>query len=133
MLVSGVQKSDIYIFVLQILLCYRLRKYSVYVYMLAQLLQLRLWVTLWTVAHQALSVGFSRQEYWSELPCPPPGDLSDPVIEPKTLCLLCWQAGSLSLAPHGKLHLIRRSEENSFVDSAELTLGLLSVFSYSSE
>ena len=38
---------------------------------------------LWTGAHQAsLSMGFSRQEYWSGLPCPPPGDLSDPEIEP---------------------------------------------------
>ena len=37
--------------------------------------------TLWTVAHRApLSMGFSRQEYWRELPCPPPGDLPDPGI-----------------------------------------------------
>ena len=36
-----------------------------------------------TVARQApLSMGFSRQEYWSGLPCPPPGDLPDPGIEP---------------------------------------------------
>ena len=43
-------------------------------------------VTPWTVAHQApLSMGFSRQEYWGELPCPPPGDLPDPGIEPKSL------------------------------------------------
>ena len=42
-----------------------------------------LFVTLWTVACQALlSLGFSRQEYWSELPSPPPGDLPDPGIEP---------------------------------------------------
>ena len=35
-----------------------------------------LFVTPWTVAHQVpLSKGFSRQEYWSGLPCPPPGDL----------------------------------------------------------
>ena len=41
-----------------------------------------LFVTLWTVAHQApLFIGFSRQEYWSELPCPPPGDLPDPGIK----------------------------------------------------
>ena len=41
---------------------------------------------LWTVAHQApLSMGFSRQEYWSGLPCPPPGDLCDPGIEPTSL------------------------------------------------
>ena len=39
--------------------------------------------TPWTVAHQApLSSGFSRQEYWSGLPCPPPGDLLDPGMEP---------------------------------------------------
>ena len=39
-----------------------------------------------TVAHQApLSMGFSRQEYWSGLPCPPPGDLPDPGIEPASL------------------------------------------------
>ena len=39
-------------------------------------------VTLWTVAHQApLSVGFSRQEHWSGLPCPPPADFPDTRIE----------------------------------------------------
>ena len=39
--------------------------------------------TPWTVARQApLSVGFPRQEYWSGLPFPPPGDLPDPGIEP---------------------------------------------------
>ena len=42
--------------------------------------------TPWSVAHQApLSMGFSRQEYWSGLPCPPPGDLPDPEIEPVSL------------------------------------------------
>ena len=45
-----------------------------------------LFVTLWTVACQApLTMGFSRQEYWSGLPCPPPGDLSDPGIGPSSL------------------------------------------------
>ena len=39
--------------------------------------------TPWTVAHQVhLSMGFPRKEYWSELPFPSPGDLSDPGIEP---------------------------------------------------
>ena len=43
-------------------------------------------VTQWTVTHQApLSMGFSRQEYWSRLSCPPPGDLLDPGIEPASL------------------------------------------------
>ena len=42
-----------------------------------------LFATLWTVAYQAPpSMGFSRQEYWSGLPFPSPGDLPDPGIEP---------------------------------------------------
>ena len=50
----------------------------------AKLLQsYRLFATPWIVAWQApLSMGLSRQEYWSELPCPPPGDLPNPEIEP---------------------------------------------------
>ena len=47
--------------------------------------------------------GFSRQEYWSGLPCLSPGDLPDPGIEPISLSLLHWQVGSLSLAPPEKL------------------------------
>ena len=44
-----------------------------------------LFVTPWTVAHQApLSMGYLRQEYWSQLPFPSPGDLPDPVIEPES-------------------------------------------------
>ena len=49
-----------------------------------------------------LSMEFFRQEYWSGLPCPPPGDLPDSGIEPTSLCLFHWQADSLPLAPHGK-------------------------------
>ena len=46
----------------------------------------QLFVTLWTVARQArLSTGFSRQGYWSGLPCPPPGDLLNPGIEHRSL------------------------------------------------
>ena len=41
-----------------------------------------LFATPWTVARQDyLSIGFSRQEYWSGLPCPPPGDIPDPGIK----------------------------------------------------
>ena len=48
--------------------------------------RVQLFETLWTVAPQApLSLGFSRQEYWSGLPCPPPGDLPDPGVEPASL------------------------------------------------
>ena len=47
---------------------------------------IRFCATLRTIACQApLSMGFSRQEYWSGLPCPPPGDLPDPRIEPVSL------------------------------------------------
>ena len=51
------------------------------------------------VAHQApLSMGFSRQEYWSGLSCPPPGDLPDPGTEPASPA---WQADSLPLSHWG--------------------------------
>ena len=56
--------------------------------------RVRLFATLWTVAHQALlSTGFSRQEYYSRLPCPPPGDLSNPGIEPRSLMSPHWPPG----------------------------------------
>ena len=54
----------------------------------------QLFVTLWTVACQApLSLGFSRQEYWSRLPFPPPGDLPNPGIEPTFLMSLALAGG----------------------------------------
>ena len=57
-----------------------------------------LFVTLWTVACQvSLSMGFSRQEYWSGLPCPPPGDLPHPGITSPAL-----QADSLLLSHGGR-------------------------------
>ena len=57
-------------------------------------------MTPWTVAHQApLSMRISRQEYWSGLPCPPPGDLPNPQIEPRSPAL---QADSLPSEPPGK-------------------------------
>ena len=62
-------------------------------------------MTPWTLAHQApVPMGFSRQEYWSELPCPPPGDLPDPEIEPASLTSPAMQAGSSPLVPPGKPH-----------------------------
>ena len=49
------------------------------------------------VAHQApLSMGFSRQEYWSGLPCPPPGDLPDPGFEPISLISPAFAGGFLT-------------------------------------
>ena len=59
-----------------------------------------LFVTLWAVAHQTpLSMGFSRQEHWSELSFPFPGDLSDPGIQPGSPAL---QADSLPSEQPGK-------------------------------
>ena len=52
-------------------------------------------VTLWTVAFQAsLSIGFSRQEHWSGLSCPPPGIFPTQGSNPSLLRLLHWQVGS---------------------------------------
>ena len=56
--------------------------------------------TPWTVAHQApRSMGFSRQEYWSGLPFPPPGDLPNPGTETVSSAL---QVNSLPTEPPGK-------------------------------
>ena len=63
----------------------------------------RLFVTIWTVAYQAPpSMGFSRQECWSGLPFPSPGDLPDPGIEPGSPAL---QADALPSEPPGKQHI----------------------------
>jgi len=70
-------------------------------------------VTPWTIACQALLfMEFSRQEYWSRLPCPSPGDLPDPEIEPRSPSLqadclpfelprkpLCSKASKISSIP----------------------------------
>ena len=62
--------------------------------------RVRLFVTPWTVACQdPPSMGFFKQEYWSGLPFPSPGDLPDPGIEPRSPAL---QADSLLSKPPGK-------------------------------
>ena len=82
---------------------------------------IQLFETLKTVAHQAPpSMGFSRQEYWSGLPLPSPGDLPDPGIEPWSPTL---QADALTSEPSGKPKLIRLPE------SIGLCLGQLCNFS----
>ena len=68
----------------------------------------QLFVTLWTVAHQApLSVGFSRQEYWSGLLAQAllQGIFPTQGLNPYLLFLLHWQGGSLPLVPAGKPHI----------------------------
>ena len=62
--------------------------------------RVRLFATLWTVAYRAPpSMGFSRQEYWSGLPFPSPGDLPNPGIKPGSPAL---QADALTSEPPGK-------------------------------
>ena len=62
----------------------------------------QLFATPWTAACQSpLSMGFSRQPYWSGLPCPPPGDLQTQGSNLCLSCLLHWQAGSLPLSERG--------------------------------
>ena len=64
----------------------------------------QLFATPWTVAYQALlSMGFYRQEYWSGLPFPSPGDLPNPGIEPISPVASSLQADSLLLEPSGPL------------------------------
>ena len=63
----------------------------------------QLFVTPWTVAHQAsLSMEFSREEYWCGLPFPTPGIFLTQGLNPHLLCLLHWEAGSLPLTLPGK-------------------------------
>ena len=63
----------------------------------------QLFAILWTTALQApLSMGFSRQEYWSGLPCPPPGDHPEPGVEPTSPESPGLQAKSLPLRHRGR-------------------------------
>ena len=65
--------------------------------------RIHLFVIPWTVAAKApLFLGFSMQEYWSGLPFPPPGDLPDPGVEPRSLMSHALQADSLPLELSGK-------------------------------
>ena len=64
--------------------------------------------TPWTTAHQApLSMGFPRQEYWSGLPFPSPGNLPHPGIEPVSLMSPALAGGFFTTEPPGKPNQIR--------------------------
>ena len=65
--------------------------------------RVRLFATPWAVARQVpLSMEFSRQEYWSGLPFPTPGDLPDPGIEPMSLVPPALAGGFFTVEPPGK-------------------------------
>ena len=87
-------------------------------------------MTPWTVAYQAPpSMGFIRQEYWSGLPFPSPGDLPDLGIEPRSPA---FQADSLTSEPPGKpkSHLLSHEGDSNFQPHLRsITLGLRRLFS----
>ena len=63
----------------------------------------QLFAISWTVAHQApTSMGFSRQEYWSGLPCPPPGNLPNPGIKPTSLTSPAFGSGFFTTKQENK-------------------------------
>ena len=99
--------------------CLKVFFYSVMLclYVLCHFSRVPLCVTLWTVARQApLSLGFSRQEHWSELPCPPPGVFLTQGFHLHLWRLLHWQLDSLTTEPCGKDTKIR-SDQSSILRS----------------
>ena len=74
-----------------------------------ELKQVQFFVTPWAVARQApLSMGFSRQEHWSGLPFPSPGNLPHQETEPTSLLSSALAGGCFTIAPPGKpLHLLQ--------------------------
>ena len=95
---------------------------SVRACVLSRFSRVRLFETVWTVTYQAPpSMGLSRQEYWSEFPYPPLGDLPDPGIQPASPVSPALQAESLLLSHQGsRIHLY--SNSNRFVCHASGTL-----------
>ena len=97
--------------------------------MLSHFSHVPLFAAPWTVSCQApLSMGFFWQEYWNGLPCPPPGDLPDPRIEPESPASPALQVDSLPLS-HREAHPPRTQPEyalNNFKEGAQKCRDLLS-------
>ena len=103
----------------------------------------QLFVTPWTIAHQApLSMGFSRQDYWSWLPCPPPRDLPNPGIEPSFLksptlaggfftTSATWEAPSCMYTPFKKKNLSKLKNQRT-TKNKTWTCGETCMLNYSS-
>ena len=71
--------------------------------------------------------GFPRQEYWTGLPCPPPGDLPNPGIEPASLASLALASGFFTIAPSGEPH---HCGGRSIIDEAEVETGFVRVLGF---
>ena len=113
----------IYVFILFVVFCFlkssllyisiyiHTDRCKIYVCVLSHFSHVRLFVTLWTVACQApLSMEFSRQEYWSGLPCASPGDLPNPGTELGPPASNTLKANSLSAEPPGNPHKIYKNQ-----------------------
>ena len=84
-----------------------------YMCVLSRFSHVRLFVTPWTVAYQAhLSIRFSRQEHWSGLPFPPPGDLPNPGIEPESLMSPVLAAGFFTTSATWKAYNVITNRYN---------------------
>ena len=80
--------------------------------MLSRFSHVHLFATRWTVARQApLSLGFSRQEYWSGVPCSPPGDLPNPGIKSASPTSLALAGGFSTLLPPRKCKVWQRPSQ----------------------
>ena len=83
------------------------------IYVFSNFSHIQLFVTPWAVAHQApLSMGFSRQEYWSEYPCPPPEDPPNPDIELLSPASPVLQADSLPTEPINKNIFVNKNTQS---------------------
>ena len=90
-----------------------------------------LFVTPWTVAHQApQSMGFPRQEYWSGLPYPPPGDLPDSGIEIASLVFPVLAGRFFTTAPSGKPTVILQNTKKINLPAIVLSQVSVEVFCY---
>ena len=88
--------------------------------MLSHFSGVQLFATLGTVTHQApLSMGFSRQEYWSGFSWAPPGDLPDPRTEPESPASPALPADSLLLSHQGSLNSARETLNSSLTSSSQ--------------
>ena len=90
-------------------------KYSVcvYVYALSHFSHFQLFANLWTIAHQApLSMGFSRQKYWSGLSCPPREYLPNTGTETMSSAAPALQVDSLPLSHKGKIMVLECNLKN---------------------
>ena len=96
-----------------------------YVCLLSHFSCVQLFVTLWTIAHQApLSLGFPRQEYQSVLPFLPPGDLPHSGIKPASLHSPALQEDALLLSHQGRLYIHTSIIVNKRVQNAVLECSL---------